>query len=355
MGEFAKKWLAGVGAAAVVTAIAVIAIGKMERKSAPAPSSHIAASKPAAQSPTAPAPVQPQATASAVTPPSEPSKPKIPAQSEEVNLAASQNAAQKITKPHVRAASKTGSSAAPKASSQASNAPTSAPANAASQPQVAQTNAPAAPPDVATPAPQSMQPEAQPATMQVVQPEGMTITGNVTVGGEFSKISRIVYPNDQVLTPEQNGALATAKGNAIALGANTQFKPDTTNSFQLDSGASNVSTKTGMTAKVKGDWRVEPVHPDASTQYEVNYEGDAVYVYARVNDVDVISDPCHRSIRVEQGKAIRIPNFKGCGVGWLDGSGRTWPYKVAWGSAAAGGTGVIIWLATQQRQNLSPP
>jgi hypothetical protein len=191
--------------------------------------------------------------------------------------------------------------------------------------------------------------------MQVATPEGMAITGNVTVAGTFTKLSRIVYPDNQVLTPEQNGALVTARQNAIALGANTQFKPDTMNSFKLDAGASNVSTKTGMKATLKGNWRVEPVHPDVPTQYEINYESDGIYVYARVNDVNV-TDPCNRPFRVNEGKAIRIPNFKGCGFDWLDENGRaavrTWPYKAAWGSAAAGGTGVIIWLATHQ--DMSP-
>jgi len=352
MGEFAKKWLAGLGAAAVVTVIAVVAIGKMERKSTPAPSAQMAARKPATSLQNTPA--QPQAQSPAANPQAGAQMEAI--QSAKVNLAAPQNAAEETAPPQTRVARKTGSSAGPKATSPTGSTPTIPTSTVPAQPEVAQATPPAAPPDVATPAVQPLQAEAHPVTIQVAPPEGMAITGNVTVEGTFTKLSTWLRTEQQVLTPGQNGALVTATGNAIALGANTQFKPDTMNSFSLDAGASNVSTKTGMKAKVKGNWRIEPVHPDAPTQYEVNYENDGVYVYARVNDVYVINDPCVRKFRVQEGKAIRIPNFKGCGWDWLDENGRaavrTWPYKAVLGSAAAGGTGVMIWLATHQ--DMSP-
>ena len=351
MGELAKKWMAGLGAAALVTVIAVIAIGKMERKSTPAPSAQLTGSKPAGTS--KPVPVQ--------SPPPQPISQQPSAQAEaiqsgQVNLAAPQNAGEKVVNAQTRVAGKAKSSAGPKTTTWTNSTPITPTSNVPAQPQVAQAQAPAAPPDVATTAAQPIQPEAQPATMQVTPPEGMAITGNVTVEGKFSKLSTWVRNEQQVVTPGQNGALVTATGSAIALGADTQFRPQSMNSFMLDGGASNVSTQTGMKEKVKGNWRIEPVHPDAPTQYEVNYENDGIYVYARVNDVDVIHDPCVRRIRVEEGKAIRIPNFRACGFDWLDENGRaavrTWPYKAAWGSAAAVGTGVVIWIATHQ--DMSP-
>ncbi len=356
MGESAKKWLAGLGAAAVVMAFAAITISKMEHKNALTPANSKAAIK-ATQPQQTPAQIQtppPSAVTAQATQPAELKAAEI--QNEKVNSSAGRNAAAKAATTPEKTGIKTGSNSGAKATAEVSKAPETSSSAAAVPTQPSPTSAPVTPPDVATPSAQPIQAETKPAAMQVGQREGMMVTGNVNVDGEFSKISRIVYPNNQVLTPGQNGAVVTAKQSAIALGANTQFKPESMNTFALDAGASNVSTKTGMTVNLKGDWRVKPVHPDAATQYEVNYESDGIYVYARVSDVDVISDPCHRSIRVEEGKAIRIPKFKACGVDWLDESGRaggrTWPYKAAWGTAAAGGTGVVIWLATHQ--DMSP-
>lgn len=352
MGESAKKWLAGIGAALLVAVIGGIAIGKIERKSVPELSPQMSAGQALASSqmPTA----QPQRASAEKGSSTQTIAPtmgnRFLTHPESTSRATSVTALQKTLVRGQKVHREPESTAGGKAPNQPGSVAAEVPSGS-SQMHVAQSKPSLAPPDVATPTVM----EATPAAMQVSQTEGMNVTGNVNVNGEFTKISRLVYPNDQVLTPGQNGALVTAKQNAIALGATTQFKPESMNSFLLDGGASNVSTKTGMTAKMK-DWRVQPVHPAEATQYEVTYESDGVYVYARVNDVDVINDICRRSIRVEQGKVVKIPSARGCGILWVQNEVGTLPYKLVWGSAAAAGTGVLIWIAThQERANLSPP
>jgi hypothetical protein len=60
--------------------------------------------------------------------------------------------------------------------------------------------------------------------MQASQSTGvMKTTGKVDLNGIFKNETALVYPNNKIVTPGQNGALVTAPGNAIALGANAQF------------------------------------------------------------------------------------------------------------------------------------
>jgi hypothetical protein len=172
----------------------------------------------------------------------------------------------------------------------------------------------------------------------------MNTTGNVNVNGVFTKVTALLDENYKIDTPGQNGALVTGQGNAIALGANAQFTLQS-NAFALDGGASNVNTSTGMATKVK-EYTIQPVDPKLQTQFEVNYEDDGVYVYARVKDVDIIG-PCDRRWRLEQGKAVKIPDPRRCGgLIWLDHV-KVWPYAVAWGSAFGAGVGVIVCLSLQ--------
>jgi hypothetical protein len=97
--------------------------------------------------------------------------------------------------------------------------------SAPTQAQVAQSQPPVSPPDTATPpAQQSTLADIVAVTMQASQSTGvMKTTGKVDLNGIFKNETALVYPNNKIVTPGQNGALVTAPGNAIALGANAQF------------------------------------------------------------------------------------------------------------------------------------
>jgi hypothetical protein len=358
MGEFAKKWMAGIAAAGVVVVIAAIAIGRMDRKpTLQSANSNINAVAKAA--PVAATTVQPSAPQVATSPnPSTPEKAGVESAAiaqvaAEKSVAAPSHVASSRAQPHIAHPTNTSSNGvaqvhSPVASEHAATQPV-----AQNQVQAAQSQPPLSPPDTATPPAQQLAaPETTAQVMPVNRTGGMKTTGSVNVNGSFTKSSTLVYADDQIVTPGQNGALVTAPGNAVALGPGAQFTAQP-NAFALDSGASNVNTSTGMAAKVKA-YTITPVDPKLATHYEVNWESDGVYVYARTGDVD-ITGPCNRSWRLEEGKAVKIPSPLRCDpLVWLNG-GRVLPYAVAWGSAAAAGTGVIIYLSRHPSMSGSAP
>lgn len=340
MGEFAKKWIAGIAAAVVIVTVAGIAIGKMEHKPAPT-SANSGVLKTTSLSATSSAisarvPVAEPASEATAPKPSAPAEVTAAAQKSTVKTSWRRVTESRTVPPNYPA-------------SPVENAP--GPAQNDAQPVMAQ-QVPQAPPDVATPPVQPVQ-QAVPATVPVSRTDGMLTTGNVSVNGAFTKDSSLIYPNDQLTTPGQNGALVTSNGNAIALGSNSQFRAESMNWFQLDAGASNVNTSTGMSARVK-DYTIEPV-ANAPTQYEVGWQEGSVFVFARTNDITV-KDKCGRSWRLQQGKLVKISSPTRCGaVVWIT-EPRKLPGAVVWGSAAGAGTGVLIWIAThQERPALSPP
>jgi hypothetical protein len=347
MGDLVKRWIAGIGAAAAVIVIAVVAIGRMDRKAMPqsAPANAVTASK--ATSPFAPA-ASNQATAPQATPLSDVKPAKI--RNETTGpMSAPQKAVEGIAKnarvdrsQPVESTSSSGTSAG----TQSQATTTQASKQAIAQAQAAQTQPPVPPPDTAMPPAQQMAPgNTAPTTMQVNETSGaMKTTGGVNLNGTFTKSTALVYSKDQIVTPAQNGALVTAPGNAIALGTNAQFTAEP-NSYLLDSGASNVNTSTGMVTKVK-EYAIAPADPKLATHYEVNWEGNSVYVYARTGDV-IITGPC-RSWKLEQGKAAKIPNPLRCGaLIWLNDVGH-WP-AYAFAGATGAGAGVVIYIATHQQ------
>jgi hypothetical protein len=348
MGDSMKRWMAGLGAAAVVVAIAVIVIGRIERKPAPAISPPQSAATPK------PAPAPTHATASQ---PIEKREGGLQAEQQgEVNTAELRNesaggeTARGVQKPPafqglrvVRSAAKIFAphQGAPMSTSQPS--PQTAQRTQETGPPQA---APPSPPDVAA-APVQTAPAATatPAAMQVSLPSGLLkTTGSVSLNGVFTTTTSLVYDNCRVATPGQNGALLTGAGNAIALGPNAQLtaKP---NEYMLDSGSSRVNTRTGWKAKIK-DWTVQPVNPNAATQYEVNWESEGVYVYARVQDVDLISPLCKEKFHLEEGKAVKIPDLHRCAIIWMQNDAGWSKYVMAGGIGAA--TIVAVCLARQQ-------
>ena len=362
MGEFAKKWMAGIAAALVVVAIVAIAIGRMDRKTTTTPSTLnnvVAQQKAAPPTAVAPAPAPEVASTQVASSQSVPASAAKTAEirNEAVPAASTpQHAAAKLSKPqqHVNLAHPQAN--APVASAVANPAPSSQPttpqmqAIVQSQPQVPQSQPPASPPDVAAPPVQQLaQANTTPQTMQINQTNGaMKTTGKVDINGNFTNDTALVYSNDKIVTPGQNGALVTGTGNSITLGASSQFTAQP-NSFLLDGGTSNVNTATGMATKVK-EYKITPVDPKSGTQYEVNWQSDGVYVYARNLDV-YIDGPCDFHKKLEQGKIARIPDPHRCGVIWLND--RTWPYAVAFGSAVGAGV-VVVYYVTRDMSPSSP-
>lgn len=354
MGELAKKWAAGIAAAVVVVAIVAIAIGRMDRKTT-SKGTTLSSVGPKTSSPSSVVP--PQSAPIAIPPVASAEGKTAEIQNEVVESAATPKSAAKVGKPrHVVSnrsqpgaqASRLGvSSAAPTQSTIAQEA--SQPVTQ-SQPPNAQAPMQASPPDVATqPVQLSTQAETEAQTKQIdLTSNAMKTTGKVDLNGNFTNETALVYANDRIVTPGQNGALVTAEGNAIRLGTHSEFTAQP-NSFLLNSGASNVNTATGMAAKIK-EYTITPVEPKLSTRYEVNWESDGVYVYARTLDVK-IDGPCDFHKTLKQGKAIRIPDPRRCGVMWLNE--RSWPYAVA--SAGATGGAIAVYEVTRQPMSGSSP
>ena len=370
MGDSFKKWMAGIIAAVVVILVAMIAIGRIERKSTPAGSS----SKSAALSKST--------IRHTVNPSSSPDMPSSPrsAPKQEAEVQSEQQAGIKSAGMHSpatgaaqRTTPQTASPSKPSLfhtsakTSMAAKQPSPIPSSQAQPPLQAQplsqttpqnyppastvAAVPASPHDVAAnPAQTTSSASTTPAAMQASQPSGLLkTTGGVNVNGIFTRTTSLVYDNDQVITPGRNGALLTASGIAIALGPNAQLTAEP-NEYMLDQGASKVNTSTGWKAKIK-DWTVQPVDPRAETRYEVNWESDGVYVYARQNDLELIS-PCRR-FRLEEGKAVKIPDPRRCGMMWLQNN-PNWP-KYVMAGAAATGAGVLIYLYTQPKMSGDSP
>lgn len=174
-------------------------------------------------------------------------------------------------------------------------------------------------------------------------------TGSVRLDGTLIKEFAPVFANDRIETPTQNGALVTAKGTAIALGVNTQFVAEK-NSFSLDAGSSKVNTSTGMAARA-GDYTVTPRETTAPAQYEVTWEGNSLYVYARTGDVEITSR-CGNT-RVAQGRAVKVRNARNCkaGITWLDRS-PSWPGPVFAG-VSSGAAIVVTCITLQNHQPIS--
>jgi hypothetical protein len=368
MGEFVKKWMAGIGAAAVVIIIAAIAIGRMDHKvavntvttnavnpssvgtpqtaqpSAPTTSQAAPAVLPAASAPAAnvqaaaPTSTSPTLTPSTSTPaPSTPPQVAQPAKPQHGNGTRTHSTQIK--------SSPTNNAGVP-GSSQAAAGQSTTPTNSPAPVQTAQAQPPpVSPPDIATlPVEQLAGPDTAAQTMQIDLAHGMRTTGSVNVNGNFTKSSTLVHLDDRIVTPGQNGALVTDTGNVVSLGPDAQFTAQP-NGFALDSGASNVNTSTGLSTKIK-EYTVKPVDPNLDTHYEVNWESDGVYVYARTHDVEIIG-PCDHHWTLEEGKAVRIPDPKRCGgLIWLTNT-RTWPYKLVYGAAVGAATGVGVCLYLQ--------
>ena len=343
MGEFAKKWIAGIVAAVIVVVIVAIAIGRMDKKT----TLKSTTSNNAAQKVAPPAAVVPPQTAAVAIPSFASSDAKsAEIRNEVVEPATPRKAAAKFGKPQHIVASRIqpGTQALSvgannSASSQSAPTRLATQSSGQSQTQVSQAQPPVSPPDVATqPVQQLAQPNAEAQAKVVNLTAGdMKTTAHVDLDGVFINETSLVRENSKIATPPQNGALVTATGNAITLSPNSQFTAQP-NSFLLDGGASNVNTATGMAARVK-EYTITPVDPQSGTHYEVNWERDGVYVYARKLDV-YIDGPCHFRKKLEQGQVARIPDPKRCGVIWF----RNWPYAVAFGGAVGTGVGVVYYV-----------
>jgi hypothetical protein len=357
MGDFAKRWMAAIAVAVALVIIASNAIGRMERKSTPAPGTRNAAVVPkSAPSPKVePLPASSSANASAGQSGSAVKSAEIG--NEAASTATPQNAAGNVSKPQHMAAGRTqpqtaSSSSIASGTAQLPLTATHSQAVAQTQAQVSPAQPPLSPPDSATPPAQQLtQGIAEPHAMEINQTTGaMKTTGKVDLNGTFRNETALVYLNDKIVTPERNGALVTAEGNSITLGTNAEFTAQP-NSFLLDSGASSVNTATGMAAKVK-EYTITPVDPKLATHYEVKWERDGVYVYARAGDLE-ITGPCRQSWRVEQGKAVKIAEPTRCkpGVIWLDDVGH-WPeIAIAGASVGAGaaGAGVVAYYFSNRQ------
>lgn len=355
MGDSFKKWMAGITAALIVIIIAAIALGRMERNAASgvsAPTSRMAAKASPPASVAHPS-ENPETNSQKVGVANE----KSAAMRNEAGASMGAKKAADRSAVHIRGGQVR---AAPSQAGNQSSAQSSALASQTSAQPIAQANLKGAPGQQAQVQPQMPSSAPDTATTQAQATQTVTsvsmssqenerrgllkTTGRVNLNGVYTPTSSLVYENDHLGTPGLNGALLTGTGNAIALGYNAQFTAQL-NQFLLDAGQSNVNTNTGMSTVVK-DYTITPVDPNRETHYEVNWEDDGIYVYARTNDVE-IKAPCRRW-RVKEGDAIKISDPRKCGILWLGQQPGHWPYAVV-GGAAAAGTGVLIWLATHEQ------
>ena len=229
MGEFVKKWMAGIGAAAVVVIIAAIAIGRMDHKDA----AKTATSNPVGTSSVVtPQAAQPSAPMASQAAPAVPPAASAPAANIQTAPATSTptpstppQVAQAVQPQHARATHTQSSqlklppttTAIAPASSQAEAGQSTAPTSSQAQVQTAQAPSPVSPPDTPMPPVQQLAaPDTAAQTMQVDLASGMRTTGSVSVNGNFTKSSTLVHSADHIVTPGQNGALVTDTGNAVA-------------------------------------------------------------------------------------------------------------------------------------------
>jgi hypothetical protein len=354
MGDSAKKWLVAAAVAIAVIIVAAISVGRMERVGMSAPSQAVARpeSGPTLLPSANPNPTAPnQATSELkLSERSEELEPERPAAATGLHKAAVKSREPEPTASIAQNQSRLGAGRSEVSNNvQVNSAPQdhltasqSAGASAGEQVQV--------PVRVEAQTGENMSNgQSAPAiSIQNSERSGLFRTsGNVSIDGEFTKDTSLVFADNKVVTPNENGALLTGTGNIVTLTNGAQFTAQP-KQFLLDSGGSDVNTSNGLAAKVK-EYTITPVLSGTETHYDINWADDGVYVYARQGDVD-ISAPC-RSWRVKEGQGVKIKDPRRCaGIVWLDHT-PNWP-KFAFGAMGAAGTGVVIWFWTHQ--DMSP-
>jgi len=139
------------------------------------------------------------------------------------------------------------------------------------------------------------------STDRLRAPTGLRAHGKFTVDGTPSQTSANLFDNSTVLNDAAIHTSVMGEGNSLVFAPKSDFVAKI-NAYLLKSGGSKVATHTGMTAGV-GCFYVTPVTPVYFTQYEVNWSGTSVFVYARNEDVYIIQgrpeDENRRSIKDE--------------------------------------------------------